>query len=51
MKLEIVIKEYLRKISDIALVTLNNQSTTYNYTKNDIKWIVTVPAIWNEYGK
>jgi len=51
IKLEIVIKEYLRKISDIALETLNNQSTTYNYIKNDIKWVVTVPAIWNEYGK
>ena len=51
IKLEIVIKEYLRKISDNALEKINNQTNFKNYTKNDIKWVVTVPAIWNEYGK
>ena len=28
-----------------------NQKENTKYTKNDIKWIVTVPVIWNEYGK
>ena len=51
IQLNKVIKEYLKKISNIALKTLNNKSTLNNYTKNDIKWVVTVPAIWNEYGK
>ena len=51
IKLKKVIKEYLKKISDIALKTLNNKSTVNKYTKNNIKWVVTVPAIWNEYAK
>jgi len=49
IKLETVIKEYLKKISDISLKELNNKG--HNYTKNEIKWVVTVPAIWNEHGK
>ena len=49
IKLETVIKEYLKKISDIALNKLNIKG--HNYTKNEIKWVVTVPAIWNEHGK
>ena len=36
--------------SDDALKYYNQKGNT-NYSKNDIKWIVTVPAIWNEYGK
>ena len=51
IQLQTVIKEYLKKISNIALKTLNNKSTLNNFSKDDIKWVVTVPAIWNEYGK
>ena len=51
IKLKKVIKEYLKKISDIALKTLNNKSSVNKYIKNNIKWVVTVPAIWNEYAK
>ena len=36
--------------SDNALKYYNQKGYTI-YTKDDIKWIVTVPAIWNEYGK
>ena len=36
--------------SDYALKYYNQKGNT-KYTKNDIKWIVTVPVIWNEYGK
>ena len=36
-KLEIVIKEYLRKISDIALETFNGKSSNNKYSKDDIK--------------
>ena len=49
IKLEIVIKEYLKKISDEALYALNYKG--YSYSKNDIQWVVTVPAIWNEHAK
>ena len=50
INLRIIIKEYLRLFSDDALKYYNNKGDTH-YTKNDIKWVVTVPAIWNEYGK
>ena len=32
--------------SDYALKYYNQKGNT-KYTKNDIKWIVTVPVIWN----
>ena len=50
INLRIIIKEYLRLFSDDALKYYNNKGDTH-YNKNDIKWVVTVPAIWNEYGK
>ena len=51
IKLEIVIKEYLRKLSDIALEKLNNKSINNKYSKKNIKWVIAVPAIWNENAK
>ena len=50
INLRIIITEYLKMFSDDAL-KYYNQKGNNKYTKNDIKWIVTVPAIWNEYGK
>ena len=50
INLRIIITEYLKMFSDDALKYYNQKGNT-NYSKNDIKWIVTVPAIWNEYGK
>ena len=50
INLRIIITEYLKMFSDDALKYYNQKGNT-KYTKNDIKWIVTVPAIWNEYGK
>ena len=50
INLRLIIKEYLRLFSDNALKYYNNKGDT-DYSKKDIKWIVTVPAIWNEYGK
>ena len=50
INLRIIIKEYLRLFSDDALKYYNLKGNT-KYSKDDIKWIVTVPAIWNEYGK
>ena len=50
INLRIIITEYLRMFSDNALKYYNQKGYT-KYTKDDIKWIVTVPAIWNEYGK
>ncbi len=49
MKLKIVISEYLRLFSDKILEYVNKKGK--NYSKDDIEWVVTVPAIWNEYGK
>ena len=51
MELKIVIIEYLKFISDDALKELNRKRTNYKYEKNEIKWVVTVPAIWDEFGK
>ena len=53
IKLTSVIKEYLKKLSEKALKILNGKKRyKYNtYSKNDIKWVVTVPAIWNEHAK
>ena len=50
INLRIIIKEYLRLFSDDALKYYNQKANT-KYSKDDIKWVVTVPAIWNEYGK
>ena len=50
IKVGILIKEYLRMISDDAL-SYYNLKINGNYSKDDIKWILTVPAIWNEFGK
>ena len=50
INLRIIITEYLRMFSDNALKYYNQKGYT-KYTKDDIKWIVTVPAIWNEFGK
>ena len=50
INLRIIIKEYLRLFSDDALKYYNRKGNT-EYSKDNIKWIVTVPAIWNEYGK
>ena len=50
INLRIIIKEYLRLFSDDALKYYNRKGNT-EYSKDDIKWIVTVPAVWNEYGK
>ena len=49
MPLKLVIKEYLKGISDDCLETINRKG--HNFRKKDINWVVTVPAIWNEYGK
>ena len=49
VKLKNVITEYLRLFSNNALEYINLKGN--KYTKDDIKWVVTVPAIWNEYGK
>ena len=53
IKLKIVIKEYLKKISENALNILNRKKANTNktYSKKDIQWVVTVPAIWNEHAK
>ena len=53
IKLTVVIKEYLKKLSEKALKILNRKKGyKYNaYSKKDIKWVVTVPAIWNEHAK
>ena len=50
INLRIIITEYLKMFSDDALKYYNQKGNT-KYTKNDIKWIVIVPVIWNEYGK
>jgi molecular chaperone DnaK (HSP70) len=49
MPLKLVIKEYLRLFSDNILKYVNLKGKSYS--KDDIQWIITVPAIWNDYGK
>jgi len=49
MQLKLVIKEYLRLFSDNILKYVNLKGKSYS--KDDIKWVITVPAIWNDYGK
>ena len=52
IKLKIVIKEFLRFISDKAVEKLDKKySNKKKYKKDEIKWVVTVPAIWSESGK
>ena len=52
IKLKIVIKEFLRFISDEAINKLDKKySNQKNFKKDEIKWVVTVPAIWSESGK
>ena len=38
------------KVSYIALEKLNF-NLVYKYSKDDIKWVITVPAIWNKHAK
>ena len=49
MPLKLVIKEYLRMFSDNILNYVNLKGKSYS--KDDIQWVITVPAIWNDYGK
>ena len=49
MPLKLIIQEYLKGITDDCLEIINKKG--HNFTKKDINWVVTVPAIWNEYGK
>ena len=49
MPLKLVIKEYLRLFSDNILNYVNLKGKSYS--KDDIQWVITVPAIWNDYGK
>ena len=49
MELKLVIKEYLRMFSDYILQYVNFKGKSYS--KDDIQWVITVPAIWNDYGK
>ena len=49
MPLKLVIKEYLRLFSDNILKYVNLKGKSYS--KDDIQWVITVPAIWNDYGK
>ena len=49
LPLRLVITEYLKGISDKALYEIRRKGQ--NLYKSDIKWIITVPAIWNEFGK
>ena len=49
MPLKFVIEQYLKAISDDCLESINRKG--HKFTKKDINWVVTVPAIWNDYGK
>ena len=49
MELKLVVIEYLRLFSDDILKYINMKGKFYS--KNDIKWIITEPAIWNDYEK
>ena len=49
MPLKLVIKEYLRLFSDNILNYVNFKGKSLS--KDDIQWVITVPAIWNDYGK
>ena len=49
MQLKLVIKEYLRLFSDKIVEYVNLKG--HSYSKDDMQWVITVPAIWNDYGK
>ena len=49
MLLKLIIAEYLRLFSDNILKYVNLKGKSYS--KDDIQWVITVPAIWNDYGK
>ena len=49
MPLKFAIQQYLKAISDDCLQSINRKG--HHFTKKDINWVVTVPAIWNDYGK
>ena len=41
----------LKFFREHALQELNDQSTTVTLTNEDIRWVITVPAIWRESAK
>ena len=51
VNLKTVIKEYLKGMSDKVINQLNSRDSDKSYLKEEIKWIVTTPAIWDEAGK
>ena len=51
ISLKIIIKEFLEAMANEAIKKLNRRKASKIYTKDDIKWVVTTPAIWDEIGK
>ena len=47
--IELVISKLLKKISENAILQL--QATKIMFEREDIKWVVTIPAIWDEKSK
>ena len=50
INIEVVISFLLRKISDEAINQIK-RSTGKECAKNEIRWVVTIPAIWEEKSK
>ena len=51
VSLKLVIKEFLKGMSEKAIKVLNAKDSSISYSKDDIKWVITTPAIWDEAGK
>ncbi|KAG2465285.1 HS12A protein, partial [Polypterus senegalus] len=46
-----VFSESLRYLKDHALKTVNESMSDFKFTSNDVTWVLTVPAIWDNAAK
>ena len=51
LPLKLVIQRVLEKIKEIAIKEISKNRPYLEKETNKIKWVVTVPAIWNEHQK
>ena len=51
LPLELVIQKVLEKIKELALKDIGKKIPYLKEQKEKFKWVVTVPAIWEEYQK
>ena len=51
IEIKTIISKILKKVSDEAMNQINRNNKKNKLTKNEIRWVVTIPAIWEEESK